>query len=151
MAGRSRVSIPGGTGAPGLCRSHTLKNRRGQDLSHWRRPGGSLPGPPRRSLWPSPSSGTDSSPIGIGTGGKKSKSQLPSSLAQHGGCGFPGKAGGAVMGPKLHQRRVRRNRPTDQSQVSFVIWASSRPILLKTLSRADVEPLQEGTHQGRNF
>ena len=55
------------------------------------------------------------------------------------------------MGPKLHQRRVRRNRPTDQSQVSFVIWASSRPILLKTLSRADVEPLQEGTHQGRNF
>lgn len=101
--GRARVSIPGGTEAPGLCRSHTLKNRRGQDPPHQRCPGRGPPEPPR--------------PLTAGI------APPPASLYPCVGLQLPlHRAGSPVMGPKAKPHTghgVRINRQTDQSQVPF--------------------------------
>lgn len=103
--GRGRVSIPDGSGALGLCRSHILKNKRGRHPPQQRHTGRSPPGPPDPSCRHSPSS----SP--------------PPPL--HGGCSSPGWPGGAAMGSNTKLRTwcgVRINRQMTNHRSPLVTW-----------------------------
>lgn len=103
--GRGRVSIPDGSGALGLCRSHILKNKRGRHPPQQRHTGRSPPGPPDPSCRHSPSS------------------SLPPPL--HGGCSSPGWPGGAAMGSNTKLGTwcgVRINRQMTNHRSPLVTW-----------------------------